>query len=170
MRRRRIDAVKNVAQRISNERTKKVAVVAMENHPESAYDFDKIIRTHSCKEEADLLERVVAIAASYLPGVDRKHLRDVAFSVVPIDQNLGKKRFECVVLNEVEVDEFGWSVYWEEENGICAGTLLPFSADGYEPQVGDEAFFYVVRCTELLGRVVNGHVFSYRTLWQDARR
>lgn len=44
------------------------------------------------------------------------------------------------------------------------GTLLPFAADGYEPRVGDEAYFYLVQLTVLIGRVVNGHVFLMRRL------
>lgn len=89
MKTRRIDAVKNVDQRVRDERAKKVIMVAMENHPESVYDFDKLIRTHSCKKRADLLERVIMIAASYLPNVDRKYLRNWAFCTMPIDWHIG---------------------------------------------------------------------------------
>lgn len=167
----RIDAVENVFRRISDERTKRVVTVAMENHPKSVYDFDKLIRTHSCKPEkqADLLERVVAIVASYLSGVDRKYLRDVAFSTVPIDWSFGKKRFDCVTISEVEVKDVGRMIYWVDKYGAQCGTLLGSVDDKYEPQVGDEAFFYIVRGSVTLAKVVNGHVFSYRTIEQDMK-
>lgn len=167
MKTRRIDAVKNVDQRVRDERAKKVIMVAMENHPESVYDFDKLIRTHSCKKRADLLERVIMIAASYLPGADRKYLRDWAFCTMPIDWHFGRKHFEQVKLVKVKPENEGWMVYWGDGK---TGTLLPFAADGYEPRVGDEAYFYLVQLTVLIGRVVNGHVFSYETIEQRRRR
>lgn len=166
---RRVDARKNVLRRISDERAKRVVMVTMENYPKSVYDFDKLVRSHSCKpaKQADLLERIVAIAASYLPGVDRIYLRDTAFSAVPIDLNFGRKHFDCVTLSEVKVEDVGRMIYWEDEDGIKSGTLLRSANDKYEPQVGDEAFFYIVRGSVALAKVVNGHVFSYRTIEQD---
>jgi len=168
-RRRRIDAAKNVNWRVRDERAQKVIAVAIENHPESVYDFDKLVRTHSCKDQAkaDLLERVIVIAASYLPDIDRKYLRDWAFCTMPIDWPFGKKRFEKVKLVNVKSKDEGWMVYWDDGK---TGTLLPFAADGYEPQVGDEAYFYSVQFTVLIGRVVNGHVFSYETIEQHRQR
>lgn len=175
MKRRRIDAVRNIARRIHDERAKKIISVTMENYPDSVYDFDKLARTHSCKVEnqADLLERVIAISGSYLLGADRKYLRDVAFSAATIDWPFGKKRLKCVTLTKVkpekELVENGWMVYWNEDGTDNTGTLLHPADDGYVPQVGDEAYFYTVQYTALLGRVINGHVFSYRTIEQYER-
>lgn len=174
MGRRRVDAVENVARRINDERAKKVIMVTMKNYPDSVYDFDKLVRTHSCKAEnqANFLERVIAIASSYLSGADRKYLRDVAFSAATIDWPFGKKRFKCVTLVKVEPEkklvENGWMVHWEED-GLDTGTLLHPADDGYAPKVGDEAYFYTAQYSSLLGRVVNGHVFSYRTIEQYER-
>lgn len=175
MRRRRADAVENVVRRIHDERAKKVVMAAMENYPDSVYDFDKLVRTHSCKagHQADLLERVIAIAGSYLSGADRKYLRGVAFSAATIDWSFGKKRFECVTLTKVkpgkELGGNGWTVYWDDDGTKGTGTWLYPADDGYVPKVGDEAYFYTVQYSVLLGKVVNGHVFSYRTIEQYRR-
>lgn len=163
---RRSDAVKNVEQRISDETAKKVVAVAVSNYPDSVYDFDKLVRTHSCnvRSREDLLERTVAIAASYIPGADRKQLRKMAFGAFPINWSSKneKKRLCCATASEVRLEETDWFVSWKDEYGITTGLLVGIADDGYEPQVGDEIFIYTVRYSIPLCKVVNGHVFSYQ--------
>ncbi len=147
--------------------TWKVAKVAMKDNDSGIIDdLYKIIKTHSCKrdKDAELAEHVIALVASRLPGADERYLREQAFGVNKID-NGSRKKFEINTISRVAAESGGWMIYWGDDS--LTGTLLMPAADGYIPKPSDEVWLYVVRCSLILGRVVEGHVFSYKTLEQE---
>ena len=138
---------------------------AMKYGKEMINDLYKIIKTHSCHvdRQEELAEHIIALVASQLPGADREYLRKKAFDGKAIEK--GQKEFLCQTIKKVEPDDDGWVVCWGKD--AKNATLLPFAKDGYVPQVGDTLWLYIVCVTRIIGRVVEGHVFSYKTLGQE---
>lgn len=141
----------------------KLVKVAIENNPEIIGDLSEIVRMYLCRpvRPQDFIEHVVALVASELPGADRLYLRSEAFGVEKIDG--GEKDFHRTTITELERHEDGWS--YTMSDGWSAWVGL--AADGYEPQVGSEVWQFMVNFNCVLGVVIDGHVFRYKTITQD---
>lgn len=159
---------KRIMQRVPEEVCAVVAAT-LDYKPSLIYDLDHIVQAHSCdkKRSDELLDHIAALVASEFPGAERQYLRNQAFKLDAIDSGSWKK-FEHVTIERIERKKYGWDVYWDVSPDTGAsGTLLPFAADGYDPQVGDTLILQTIHSTNILGIVVNEHVFRYKTLEQE---
>lgn len=164
MERTRKSSYKNVMQRIP-EVAREITEVAIKNNPAIVYDLDKIVRTHSCKSEraAELVEHVVALVASEFPKADRLYLRHEAFKTARIDD--GEKDIREDVVAKISPCEGndGWLIDMESGWSMWTESAM----DGYEPHVGSKMLQYTRNLSCVLGLVIDGHVFRYKTFEQD---
>lgn len=139
-----------------------IEVIRAEN-PGIIADMDKIVRTHSCRpgQSYDLLEHLVALIASELPGYDRQYLRGEAFKADRIDADC-EKVFCIMEVARIKADADGWDITTTDGWSLW----LNGATDGYEPQVGSVIWEYTICFSRVLGVVVDGHVFRYKTVAQ----
>lgn len=130
----------------------------MTSNPALAKDLVGLMTMFAgCDDVAELLEHVIALAASEFPGYDRELMRQVALQPGKIDPDRTKDT-QCSTIKSVAKHGDGWSISTKEMWCFHAG-LAP---DGYEPKVGSEVWQYVVGCS-IYGTIIDGHIFFYTT-------
>lgn len=140
---------------------------ALANYPALVSDINNIIATHSCsaKRAPELAEHIISLVAAEQMqdnSLRRANLRMEAFKGSPIDADI-RKDFIISTVAEVRYLKDGYCKI-TMENGF---SFLEKVSDGYLPQVGDIVWQYTICFSVVLGCVIGGHVFRYKTLSQE---
>lgn len=148
------------------ELVKQLVEVSLESYPSLLKGIDLIVATHSCKPQRaeELYEHIVALVAAEAQSdpIKRAQLRMEAFCGSPID--VGSEKFvEVTSAEKVEPGKGGFDIKMSDGWSFWAD----LSPDGYVPQVGSVIRQYRLGICHILGIVIDGHVFRYKTLTQD---